>query len=147
MELLSRLHANVLQLISDTKYEVFFRMNTDKSWFCSNTHLFHIMQSESVLSHLMGYNILSFRKLTFDESRVVVKDRQLPMLLIYAQCVHKKKNSSKGNVNTTYMLDRYLEIVTLFKQSIEKSKKKNKERKNHKNSKKLKKMRKIMKQE
>ena len=35
-----------------------------------------------VFTHLFGYNILSFRKLTYDEFKVVVKELQLPMLFI-----------------------------------------------------------------
>ena len=37
---------------------------------------------ESFLTHLIGYNILSFRKLTYDELIVILKEHQLPMLLI-----------------------------------------------------------------
>ena len=76
---------NVLHLLGDTECEDFFRMNMDKHWswfhqkfiennnrwFCINTSLFDVMQT--VFVHLFGYSIISFRKLTFDEWKVVVK--------------------------------------------------------------------------
>ena len=62
-------------------------MNMDKhwSWFhkkllenndrrlCINTNLFHVIPT--VLVHLFGYGMFSFSKLTFDELRVVVKEK------------------------------------------------------------------------
>ena len=83
--------ANVLHLMDDTKCVDFFRMNMNKDWswfyqklakknnrwFCKNTNIFHIKQT--VLIHLFGYSIFSFRKLTFDELKVAIKEYQLPV--------------------------------------------------------------------
>ena len=84
--------ANVLHLMGDTKSEDFFKINMDEDWswlnqklleknntlFCKKRNIFHVMQI--VLTHLFGYRIFSFRKLTFDELKVVVRECQLPML-------------------------------------------------------------------
>ena len=43
-------------------------------------YLLHIMQT--ILTQLFDYNIISFRKMTFYELRVVLKALQLPMLLM-----------------------------------------------------------------
>ena len=37
---------------------------------------------QTVLVHLFGYNIFSFRKLTFDKLKVVAKECQLQMLFV-----------------------------------------------------------------
>ena len=37
---------------------------------------------KTVLIHLFGNSIFSFRKLTFDELKVIVRECQLPMLLV-----------------------------------------------------------------
>ena len=80
--------------MSDTECEDSFRMNMDKHWslfyqkliennktrFCINTNIFHIMQT--VLIHLFGYSMFSFRKLTFDELKAVLEECHLPILLI-----------------------------------------------------------------
>ena len=84
--------ANTLHLMNDTDCENFFRINMDKhlSWFhqnlpknnriqfCKSTNLFQIMLT--VFVHLFGYSIFLFRKLTFDELKMVVKECHLSML-------------------------------------------------------------------
>ena len=48
--------------------------------FCKDTNVFHMMQT--VLIHLFGYSIFSFRKMTFNELKVVVRECQFPMLFV-----------------------------------------------------------------
>ena len=78
--------ANVLQVMGDKEHEDFFRMNMDKHWswfhqkllqhdtrlFGRKIHTSYIMQF--ILKILFDNNILSHRKLTFDELKVVVKE-------------------------------------------------------------------------
>ena len=41
-----------------------------------------ILQKHKCIVHLFGYSIFSFKKLTFDELKVVVKECQLTMVLV-----------------------------------------------------------------
>ena len=100
--------ANVLHLMGDTDCEDFFRMNMDKywSWFHNNwlknkrrqfwkiTNIHHIMQT--VLVHLFSYSIFSFRKLTYDELKVVVKEYQLPMVFVLTHIQSKTQKHIIG---------------------------------------------------
>ena len=66
--------ANVPHLMDNTEYANFFRMTIIGYWWC-----FHQKQIQHYRKH---YNILSFRKLTFDVLKVVVKELQLLLLLV-----------------------------------------------------------------
>ena len=99
--------ANVLHLMGDTESEDFFRMNMDKDWswfhqmlvkktnilFCKNTNIFHIMQT--VLIHLFDYSIFSFRKLTYDELKVIAREYQLLMILVLQHVHHETQKQVK----------------------------------------------------
>ena len=70
---------NILYMMHDTESKDFFSMNMDNDWpwmhqklveknnklFCKSTDIFQILQT--VLIHLFGYSIFSFRKLTFNK--------------------------------------------------------------------------------
>ena len=82
------LHLCMIDWCDDYNNEDFFRMNMDKlwSWFHqkllkNNRRLFLFQIMHSVVQ-LVGYSIFSFRTLTFDELKIVVKECQLPMLLV-----------------------------------------------------------------
>ena len=97
---------NVFHLMGDTESEVYFRINMDKYWswfqqklvqknnilFCKNTNIFHIRQT--VLIYLLGHSIFSFKKLTFDEVKVVVRKCWLSMLLVFNIFIVKHRSMS-----------------------------------------------------
>ena len=55
---------------------------------------------EAVLIHLFGYSLFSFRKSTFDELKVFVKECQFPMLLVLTH-IQSKTNGDE----TSYTVD------------------------------------------
>ena len=80
--------ANVIHLMGDTECKDFFRFNMDKIghgftktapvWQKSTLQKYTPISHHAICPiHLVGFNILPFRKLTYDELKVVVKEFQL----------------------------------------------------------------------
>ena len=65
---------------------------------------------QAVLIHLFGYSIFSFRKLTFDELKVVVRESQLPMLLVL-QHIHSETQKHVIGVFPSAECDETLLII------------------------------------
>ena len=124
--------ANVLHLMGDIDCEDVFRMiigthlswfhqkllENNSRWFCKNANLFQNMQA--VLFRCFGYSILSFRKSTFDELQVVVKECQLPMLLILTHTQSETQKhvlgvfpSIEGNETSHFIDGTYSKCITI----------------------------------
>ena len=74
---------------------------------------------QSILVHCFGYNILPFKKLIYGELKVVVKECQLPILLILSDIQRETKKHVKGvfpsvkGDGTSHIIDgTYLKCIT-----------------------------------
>ena len=95
-------------------------MDEDRSWFhqklvkknnrlfCKNTNIFHMMQT--VLIHHFGYSIFLFKKWTFDELKVVVREGQLPMFLVLRH-IHSETQKHVIRVFPSAECDKTLYII------------------------------------
>ena len=61
--------------MGDAECENFFRINLDKYWSWFHQKAAHVGSS-------FAYSIFSFKKLTFDELKMIIKECQLTVLLV-----------------------------------------------------------------
>ena len=115
----------------DTDCEDFFIINMDSTGhgftkkdhknnrrqFCKNTNLFQFMQT--VFVSLFVYSLFSFRILTFNELKVVVKECQLPMILVLTHNQSETKKhvigvflSVEGNETSHLVNGMYSKCIT-----------------------------------
>ena len=69
-------------------------LKNNQRQFCKSLNLFQIVQT--VFVHHFGFHTFSLRKLEFDELKMIVKECQIPMLLVLTNIQSETQKHIKG---------------------------------------------------